>query len=124
MDEVVKFLVRLWPKSCQIATKEDELALHLACCNRSSALIRFLLDCYPQAVRYKDKYSQLPLHTVCIRGMALGVEVIEHLVCAWLESIRIACPYTYGLNYNSYVNYGDDQDSDVEDVSGEDETSV
>jgi len=92
-EDVIQVLAHSWPESCQIPNKQDELALHLACHYKSSELICNLLDCYPQAVRCKDNYLQLPIHIVCSRGMDL--EVIEHLVRAWPESIQIACPYRH-----------------------------
>jgi len=96
-DEVIQFLVRSWPESCQVPTKEGgQLPLHLACSSyeASAASIRILLDCYPQAIRYKDNNLQLPLHIACMQQPALPLEVVEHLVRAWPESVQIACPYT------------------------------
>jgi len=94
-DDVIQCLVYAWPESCQVLTKDDELALHLACGgHRSSAVILFILDCYPPAVRWKDKKSLLPLHTAGMRETALESMVIERLVRAYPESILIPCPYT------------------------------
>jgi len=92
-DDEIQFLVRSWPESCQVLTKDGQLALHLACGCHSSSATLILLDCYPQAVRFKDKSLHLPLHIACMRESAFTLEVIERLVRAWPESVRIPCPY-------------------------------
>jgi len=91
--DVVQILVYEWPESCQVPTTNDMLPLHFACSHQSSAVTLFLLDCYPQAVHFKNNKLQLPLHTACMRETSFGLEVIEQLVRAWPESIKIACPY-------------------------------
>jgi len=91
--DVVEFLVHEWPESCQVPTTNDMLPLHFACRHQSSAVTLFLLDCYPQAVHFKNNDLQLPLHIACMRETSFGLEVIEQLVRAWPESIKIACPY-------------------------------
>jgi len=114
--DVIQFLVHFWPESCHIPTNEGKLPLHLACDKQSLTVILFMLDCYPQAVRLKDKNLQLPLHIACLPGAPLELEVIQHLIQAWPESIQIPCPYSYIMDYthDTDENDGDNQDSDLE----------
>jgi len=118
MDDVIQFLVLSWPESCCILTNKGELPLHCACEKQLLAIICFILDCYPQAICHKDKHSWLPLHTTCLAVANLNLEVIEHLIRAWPESIQIPCPYSCNLDYMNMMsvndNYGEDHDSDME----------
>jgi len=115
--DVIQFLVHSWPESCHILTNEGELPLHCACDKQSLAVICFMLDCYPQVIGCKDKRSRLPLHTACLAVATLELEVIEHLIQAWPESIQILCSYSCDLDYRLMYendNYGEDHDSDME----------
>jgi len=86
-------LVHSWPESCQVPTKEDELALHMACRYQSSALIRFLLDCFPQAVH----------HTIFIRNyFTCHLQEENHF---WLGVFRASCPCIPRVNLNCLPIY-------------------
>jgi len=123
--DVIQFLVHSYPESCRLPTNQGELPLHYACHNQSLAVILFLLDCYPQAVRHKDNNLRLPLHTACLQlhshsttcltVPALTLEVIEHLVRAWPDSIQVPCLYICkNKTSENDENYGEDQDSDMD----------
>jgi len=88
---------------------------------QSLAVIIFILDCYPQAIHCKDKELQPPLHTASLqhnfqadylKEAAVIMEVIEHLVQTWPDSIQIPCCYSYKCE--AIANDGEDQDNDLE----------
>jgi len=93
--DVIQYLVECWPASLQVCDEYDRMPLHWACKFHSSAtMIQYLLNAYPPAVQVRDASSYFPLHYACCtrrrknHNKLLPLEIIEHLVRLWPDSVR------------------------------------
>ena len=93
LHEIVQYMVEISPKSVELVTDYNSVALHYACSNKAITVetIRLLVDAWPQATRTLINFGGHPLHMFCMfykgKDITVSMEILQMLLDANPESI-------------------------------------
>jgi ankyrin repeat protein len=84
--EVIRAMLRSYPKSIEHKAYAGVLPIHTACLNQAPLqVIEFLCENYPQSLEQRDDGGSLPIHLACYSSAPF--ESIKLLVQQWPESL-------------------------------------